>query len=236
MSPAPRTIAVLVRHGDYHQLPDTPSAHQPFPLTERGRDQADKAAWELGAMLEAEGWRLAETIDTSELLRAWQTAERLREGLANCWFPLRIENFGALAERGLGSAANLTLDQIVRAVEADPRCDALPANWKSSSHFRLPLPGAESLMEAGERVADHLESRMAALAAEVRDDTAKLFVGHGAAFRHAAYRLGVLAFDDIARLSMYHAASVYLERFPDGRWRHIGGHWKRRQTDEGHHD
>ncbi|MFG6178609.1 histidine phosphatase family protein [Halomonas sp. THAF12] len=233
MSRPPRTIAALVRHGDYHQLPDTPSAHQPFPLTERGEAQAAAAGHAVASTLAAEGWRLDETIDASQLLRAWQTAEGLREVLREVGYQaatggseLRVESVVALAERGLGSAANLSLEQIARAVEADPRCEALPVDWKSNSHFCLPLPGAESLMEAGERVAEHLESRMAALAARAGQDTLKLFIGHGAAFRHAAHRLGVLAFDDIARLSMYHAVPVYLERDAQGRWRHIGGCWK----------
>ena len=37
-------IAVFIRHGDYQQLPDTPSAHQPFPLTQAGEKQAQQAA------------------------------------------------------------------------------------------------------------------------------------------------------------------------------------------------
>jgi 2,3-bisphosphoglycerate-dependent phosphoglycerate mutase len=67
-------------------------------------------------------------------------------------------------------------------------------------------------------------------------DTLQLFVGHGAAFRHAAHCLGVLAFEQIARLSMYHARPVYLEYLPDGRWQHIGGAWKMRAGSAGHTD
>ena len=36
----PRLIAALIRHGDYRKLPDTPSAHQPFPLNAEGEAQA----------------------------------------------------------------------------------------------------------------------------------------------------------------------------------------------------
>lgn len=239
MTRSPRTIAALIRHGDYHQLADTPSAHQPFPLTERGEAQAAEAGRTLAQTLAAEGWRLAETIDASRLLRAWQTAEGLKAALSSAGVPCaaapRVESFSALAERGLGCAANLSAAQIAEVVAADPRCGELPADWKSNSHFRLPLPGAESLMEAGERVAEHLESRMAALSAQAGQDTLKVFVGHGASFRHAAHRLGVLAFDDIARLSMYHAAPVYLGRDAHGRWHHVGGRWKVRGGD-GYHD
>ncbi len=53
----------------------------------------------------------------------------------------------------------------------------------------------------------------------------KLFVGHGAAFRHAAYDLGLLAFDDLARLSMYHAEPIVF-RAEGGQWQRIEGGWK----------
>ena len=40
----PRLIAALIRHGDYHQLARTPSAHQPFALNLAGREQARAGA------------------------------------------------------------------------------------------------------------------------------------------------------------------------------------------------
>jgi 2,3-bisphosphoglycerate-dependent phosphoglycerate mutase len=67
---------------------------------------------------------------------------------------------------------------------------------------------------------------MGALRDSAVDGTLALFVGHGAAFRHAAHHLGILTFDQIAELSMYHARPVYLECLPDGRWRQVGGEWK----------
>ena len=57
-----------------------------------------------------------------------------------------------------------------------------------------------------------------------------LFVGHGAAFRHAAYRLGVMSLEDVRRHSMYHAVPVVLEFRPDGTWRHAAGEWKVRKS------
>ena len=71
---------------------------------------------------------------------------------------------------------------------------------------------------------------MLALKDRVEEDSLKLFVGHGAAFRHAAYRLGVLRFEDITRLSMYHARPVYLELLTDGGWQQVAGDWKVRQS------
>ncbi|MEN8175849.1 MAG: histidine phosphatase family protein [Pseudomonadota bacterium] len=224
-----RLIAALIRHGDYHQLPDTPSAHQPFGLTPEGEKQARDAAAHLRRAIRDKGWSLAPSLDCSRLLRAWQTAS-LIAGELEFPEPPRLEEFDALAERGVGSsAANLTRGQIEAVLRADPRFADPPAGWKSDSHYRLPLQGAESLLEAGERVAAHLAERMEALRETAGRDTLKLFVGHGAAFRHAAYHLGVLDFGQVARLSMYHARPVYLEYLPiEGVWHHLGGEWKLR--------
>jgi 2,3-bisphosphoglycerate-dependent phosphoglycerate mutase len=166
-------------------------------------------------------------VDSSQLLRAWQTASIITEELKEL-FPNspEVTGYDALAERGMGSAANLTIKEIEKIIQDDPRYPELPADWKSNSRFRLPLQGAESLLEAGERVAAHLNRQMATLAETVETDTLKLFVGHGAAFRHAAYHMGVLEFADIARLSMYHARPVYLEYLLGGEWQHIDGEWK----------
>lgn len=228
----PRLIAALIRHGDYHQLAGAPSAHQPFPLNEAGEAQATAAAEKLRAAMEEHGWWLYPLIDSSRLLRGWQTASLLAERLASEHTTPGVESFDQLAERGLGSAANLTVEQVEQVLAADPRFEPPPADWKSNSHYRLPLQGAESLLEAGERVAGHLQRRMEELRRHARDDTLKLFVGHGAAFRHAAYHLGVLKFDEIARLSMYHADPLYLELMPDGEWRHVAGRWKVRAAAE----
>lgn len=229
-----RLIAAVIRHGDYHQLPDTPSAHQPFPLTAQGVTQAHDAAVRMREEIGANGWTLDPVIDSSTMLRGWQTARIIAEDLS----PLLtstpvVESFDALAERGLGSAANLTTRQIEDILERDPRFEAPPRDWKSNSGYRLPLQGAESLLDAGARVARHLRERMRAVArTKATQDTLKLFVGHGAAFRHAAHLLGVLEFDDIARLSMFHAHPVYLEYRTDGDWQHAGGEWKVRAAAE----
>ena len=225
-----RRIAALLRHGDYRQLPGAPSAHQPFPLTGTGEQQAVEAASLLLDDIHEQGWQLHPVIDSSCLLRGWQTArlmagELQRHSDTDC----AVESFPALAERSVGSAANLTLEQIEVIVEADPRFPPLPPDWKSDSHFCLPLQGAESLMQAGERVAAHLRERMA-LPGDMTQYSVKLFVGHGAAFRHAACLLGAMPFDDIARLSMYHARPVYLEVSDNGPWQHVGGEWKIRRA------
>lgn len=226
-------IAALVRHGEYHQLQDTPSAHQPFPLTAAGEGQASEAARVLREAAERHGWEPVSLIDSSQMLRAWQTARLI----ADAWPGLEVESFDAMAERGLGCAANLTLTQIEEVLRRDPRYSEPPAGWKADSRYRLPLQGAESLLQAGERVAAHLVRRMEELRREgAIGDRLKLFVGHGAAMRHAAYHLGLLEFDQIARLSMHHARPLFLEYLPDGHWRHIEGDWKIRSGPEGFMD
>ncbi len=232
-----RVIAALIRHADYQQLVDTPSAHQPFPLTREGEAQARNAAPVLAQLADENGWTISPAIDSSQLLRAWQTAAIIADGLAgHLAQTARLHGFDELAERGLGSANNLTIEQIEKVIRLDPRFDALPADWKSNSRFRLPLQGAESLLQAGERVAAHLVRRMDALAQDATVDTLKLFVGHGAAFRHAAFALGVLNHEQIAQLSMHHARPVCLEYLPGGQWRHVAGDWKVRAAKDRYTD
>ncbi len=230
----PRLIAALVRHGQYRQLPDTPSAHQPFPLVAEGKAQALAGAQELRGLLEEHKVALHPQVDSSQLLRAWQTAQLMVEHLrSHLGTEVEVNSFDALAERCVGSAANLSIAQIEAVLREDTRYPELPENWKADSHFCLPLQGAESLMQSGARVAGHLRAQMAALEANTTGDTLKLFVGHGAAFRHAAYHLGALDFDEIRKLSMYHARPVLLEYQTDGSWKHIGGEWKvRKQYNE----
>lgn len=226
----PRLVVALIRHGDYAQLPGVPSAHQPFDLTERGRRQALECGQAIEGYVEEHGPRIHPVIDASAQLRAWRTARLISEVLPS---GPAVESHEALAERGLGSAANLTVDQIETVLASDPRFPAPPPAWKSDSHYRLPLQGAESLMQAGERVARHLRRRTQALHADgLREDTLKLFVGHGAALRHAAHHLGILPFDRIAALSMFHATPVYFDVSQDGAWRHVDGEWKVRARGE----
>jgi 2,3-bisphosphoglycerate-dependent phosphoglycerate mutase len=229
----PRLISAIIRHGDYHQLVDTPSALQPFPLTEQGRHQASACAGSLLEIAETRGWAIAETAYSSLQLRAWQTADILIQEInSRSSNPVQLHSHEALAERSVGSAANLTHHQIKDIIDQDPRFPELPENWKADSHFKLPLQGAESLMQAGERVAQFLQSQTLRLHSEISSDTLALFIGHGASFRHAAHILGILDYDDIQRLSMYHASPVYLEVTPEGDWRHIAGEWKVRSRDE----
>jgi 2,3-bisphosphoglycerate-dependent phosphoglycerate mutase len=233
MSSAPRVIAAILRHGDYMQLSGTPSAWQPLPLTATGIGQAERFVGLLRGVLEMFGWALHPVVDSSRLLRAWQTAEVICRTLERQGGEvMEIQQFDALAERSLGAGNNLSLRQIEAVIKADLRFPELPPDWKTNSYFRLPLQGAESLMRAGHRVALHIDARLAELQQQVERDTVKLFVGHGAAFRHAAHRLGVLDFEQIAQVSMHHCRPVFLERDYSGEWAHLTGEWKIRAADE----
>ena len=231
-----RLIAALIRHGDYHQVPDVPSAHQPFPLNSEGETQAQAGVQRLHDMIVRNEWALVPAIDSSPLLRAWQTAGIFADGLADLAASTpRIESYDELAERGVGSLANLTIAQIETVLQQDPRFPDPPVDWKANSNYRLPLQGAESLLEAGIRVAAHLSQAMTALPPDDHDRV-KVFVGHGAAFRHAAYHLGVLAFEQLRELSMFHCQPVFIEYLAGGQWRHVEGDWKVRMVANGFTD
>ncbi|MBT2774424.1 histidine phosphatase family protein [Halomonas sp. ISL-60] len=225
----------LIRHGEYSQLADTPSALQPYPLTEKGTKDVREQARRFGEWLATSGYQLNAEIHCSTLLRAWQTADIYREELATFFIqPPCLRSFSALCERSVGALANLSVQEIERIVALDPRLEPLPKGWKSASDFKLPFDGAESLLEAGERVAAHLQ---ALLEPQPRLETAKqlnqlhqiqLVVGHGASIRHASYHLNVIPFSDIKRLSMFHGHPVVFERHNQG-WRRLYGNWKQRQ-------
>jgi Fructose-2,6-bisphosphatase len=217
-------VLALIRHGEYHQASDTPSAQQPWPLTSAGESQSRALAGELQELMDAYQWTPADQIITSTLLRAHQTGQIVSQH----WpIPANLKAFEDLSERNLGSANNLSITQIQSVLEADPRVSAWSSDWKSNSTFRLPLPGAESLMDAGRRVAGRLKSLNRMFAA----NTLVPVIGHGAAFRHAAYQLGVLEFDEIQRLSMFHAKPVCLQCAPSGVWTVVAGAWKVRASE-----
>lgn len=218
----PAYVAFL-RHGAYAQRQGVPSARQPWPLSAEGIAQARAGADMLSAMIAEHGLRPAPVVYASHQLRAWQTASELCARLRALGHNVeRIAETSALAERGLGSAANLTVTEIEAALRDDPRYDKPPPGWKSDSDYRLPLEGAESLMEAGARVANHI-------AATAQPGVLTIHVGHGASFRHACHHLGILKRAEIATLSMFHARPSLICHDPHGRWSLLAGAWKIRE-------
>lgn len=226
----PRTIAAILRHGAYEQPEDVPSAFLPHPLTEAGREQASQCALGLVEFAKSNDLHLHPVVDTSRMLRAWESGsiicQRLTELTGDSF---SVAESDSLAERSLGAAANLTVARIAEIIDRDPRYPALQDGWKATADFKLPLQGAESLREGGARVAAHIEQSMNNLTNEVTGDCMKVFVGHGAAFRYAAVKLGVLTDEQAPGLSMFHCVPVYLERDSSGTWSQAGGEWKVRK-------
>ena len=218
-----RTYFAFLRHAAYHQRTGAPSARQPWALTDTGVQQASEGAEILHDMLRDHALTLAPVIHCSRQLRAWQTADALAATLRTLGHEItELRETSDLAERGLGSAANLTVAQIEEALATDPRYTAPPKGWKSDSDYCLPLEGAESLMAAGARVATHLQNTGV-------PDRVTIHVGHGASFRHACHHLGLLSRDDIKRFSMFHARPSLICRDADGIWQHLAGDWKIRE-------
>lgn len=216
----------LIRHGEYEQLANTPSALQPFPLTLKGAEDVRNQARQFGQWLSGSGYLLEPDIHCSTLLRAWQTAHIFREELAPFFVEEpHIHSVSDLCERSVGAVANLSVSEIERIVEMDPRLSPLPKGWKSNSAFKLPFDGAESLLEAGKRVAGYLRS----LPVFEPNQRIQIVVGHGASIRHASYHMGVIQFGDIKRLSMFYGHPVVFERV-DQHWHRIYGDWKHRQN------
>jgi broad specificity phosphatase PhoE len=201
-------VLALIRHGQYEQPPGVPSAHLPYALTREGQASAQQAAAGILAFAGERGLEIDAVIDCSRMRRAWETAEALARALASqTGRGFSCSEFEALAERSVGAAANLTVAAIEAILHADPRFSAAPAGWQRDAAYRLPFQGAESLADAGARVAAHLR-HWARAASEA---SLKLMVGHGGAFRHAASALGALEPAQVSELSMAHCAPIYFE-------------------------
>ncbi|MBJ7555180.1 histidine phosphatase family protein [Marinomonas spartinae] len=218
----------LIRHGAYQQLTDVPSALQPFPLTAEGEEEVRRQARAFAQWLTQTNQRLNPVVDTSTLLRAFQTGGLYIEELRPFFLgEPRIHSTFSLCERSVGAVANLTIKEIERILALDPRFDLPPENWKSNSEYCLPFDGAESLNQAGKRVADHICSWHAKAEAGI-----KLFIGHGAAFRHGACHLNVINFCDIKRFSMHYGHPIVMEFADNQAPNRLYGEWKQRQIQD----
>lgn len=219
----------LIRHGDYHQPEAVPSALLPYALTREGEQQARVASEPVLDFSKRHGLDCLDTIDCSLQLRAWQTANLLAESMtSHLNQPFQIEEFPALSERSVGAMANLSVIEIEKIISLDPRMSNPPRCWKSNSEYRLPFQGAESLMEAGKRVADHIEALADTHVATTDRGSLKIVVGHGASIRHAALHLGLLSLDNVSKVSMHHARPIFITK-KDGEWRLLAGDWKLRE-------
>ena len=226
----------FIRHGDYQQKANVPSAFQPYPLSEKGTTEALQCADKLLAFARQNDVVIDAVIDCSEMLRSWQTADVIGQALNKSGLsaPHSVQSFPALAERCVGSLANLDVDAITDIINRDPRFENVPKDWKSNSDYCLPVPGAESLMMAGERVAGHIQWRLQTIRSndDSRDRLLKLVVVHGASLRHGAYRLGILAREQIHKLSMYHCEPMIFSVDDNDTWHLCQGNWKVRDKQQ----
>lgn len=224
-----KVYCALIRHGEFERPDGVPSAHLPHPLTPKGREQAVKGAHRVLDMAAELGADVDTTIECSPLRRAVETAELLAGELsAQLETPFTLNEHVDLMERGMGSGANLTIERIEEIVRDDPRFEDPPDGWRRLPHYRLPLPGAESQMEAGARAAARIRMGADEVRRTHERDTIRLFLAHGGSLRHASVVLGVTPLERIAQLSMDYVQPVVLEAKEDDGWAHVLGEWKRR--------
>ena len=223
-----RRIAAFVRHGHFARPEGVASAHSLFPLSEKGREQARHAAEPILKLCEDLGLELDHRIEASQLLRAWETANLIAGTLTTrTGERFHVLQRDELVERGLGSCANMTFDAIREMLASDPRLGVLPEGWRRMPEFRLPVQGAESLMQAGARTATRVATSLGSISDEDPRDLMRLFVAHSGCLRHAAVQLGALDVRVVPGLSMDFAQSVFLEKLPNGDWVHIAGQFKK---------
>ena len=227
-----RRAAALVRHGHFPRPEGMASAHLLLPLSSEGKEQARRAAATLLQIAERCDLEIDSLIESSQLLRASQTARIIAEELSRLSGRLfEVEDRDEMIERGLGSCANLRLDEIEKILADDDRLAPLPQNWRRLPDFRLPVPGAESLMEAGIRTAARIDASLASIPADDDRDVLRIFVAHAGCLRHAAVSKGALDRTRVRDLTMDYAQSIIFEQHREGAWRLIAGEWKKREAE-----
>jgi len=223
-----RRVAAFIRHGHFDRPEGTASAHSLFPLSALGREQATAAAETIAAMCADHALEIDSRIEASQLLRAWETANLLSEGLSErTGQNLHVIQRDELIERGLGSGANMTFERIGEMIAADPRIGPLPEGWRRIPEFRLPVQGAESLMQAGARVAGRVAASIESIPEDDPRDLVRLFVAHSGCLRHAAVVLGAIDVRNVPGLSMDFLQAVLVEQKPSGEWIHLAGEFQK---------
>jgi 2,3-bisphosphoglycerate-dependent phosphoglycerate mutase len=227
-TPSGRRVATFIRHGHFDRPDGVASAHSLFPLSAVGRDQARNAVDPILDCCEELGLEIDLRIEASQLLRAWETANLIAEGLhTRTGKRFHVLARDELIERGLGSCANLSFDAIRDFLAEDRRLGPLPEGWRRMPEFRLPVQGAESLMQAGARAAARVATSLDSIPAEDSRDLMRLFVSHSGCLRHATVQLGALDVRVVPGLSMDFAQSVFIEKLPNGDWVQVAGQFKK---------
>lgn len=223
-----RRVAAFIRHGHFDRPDATASAQSLYPLSAQGRVQAAEAVGPILELCADLGLEVDARIEASQLLRAWQTAKLLSESLGErTGRHFHVIERDELIERGLGSATNLCFDRIEALLGADPRQAQLPKGWRRMPEFRLPVQGAESLMQAGARVAARVAASLDGIPEDDPRDLVRLFVAHSGCLRHAAVALGAIDVRVVPGLSMDFAQTVMIEKLPGGDWVHVGGQFRK---------
>lgn len=223
-----RRVAAFVRHGHFERPEGTASAHSLYPLSAEGRGQAARAAVPILEMCRDLGLEIDPQIEASQLLRAWETAKILGAALGEATGQtFRVMQRDELIERGLGSATNMNFERVHELLAADPRLGPLPEGWRRMPEFRLPVQGAESLMQAGARVATRVASSLERVPDSDPRNVVRLFVAHSGCLRHAAVVLGALDVRTVPELSMDFAQTVMIEKLPNGDWVHVAGQFRK---------
>lgn len=223
-----RRIAAFVRHGHFERPEGTASAHSLFPLSPTGREQARDAVDVVLDFADEFNLEVDARLEASQLLRAWETAKVISEELeSRTGRSFHVLQRNELIERGIGSAANMRFDDIEAMLAEDPRIAPLPKGWRRLPEFRLPVQGAESLMQAGSRVASRVSASMNSIPNDDSRDVMRLFVAHSGCLRHAAVALGAVDVRKVPGLSMGFAQTVLIEKMPNGEWVHLAGEFEK---------
>lgn len=201
----------------------------PYGLNERGKKQSRDLGTELLKFADERSLQIHPVFYSSVLLRAYESARICQQQMG---IDLQISQHMELNERSVGSLSNLEISQIEEVVANDPRYPDLPDGWKSQSNYRLPYPGAESLMQAGIRVAHFVEKTIREIAMQDGAGKVVLFFSHGAAIRHCALHWGILSNEDIPRLSMHHCSPVFFKTLNGEKFIKTAGEWKIREKKE----
>lgn len=223
---------IFLRHAEYQQPQNVPSALLPHPLTAKGKEQTIAGAQKLIEFFKKNQNEIPPSIECSSALRAYETAKIISSEFANHFgiAPTIIQT-DELTERRLGPMANLTVKEIEAIIKKDDRYNNPPQGWKSSRNYKLPYIGCESLLEAGRRVANYITTQPQFSFNSSNKNFYRIIVGHGASFRHAASELTILQEEDIPKLSMFYAEPLFFQN-KDKNWEHIGGNWKIRSNNE----
>lgn len=213
---------IFLRHSEYEQPEGIPSAVLPHPIKNpEGFEQAEKGARDIIDFIKKEGISIPKVIESSSVLRAFQTAKVIAEQLEKEFGEkIEITQSDSLVERIVGAMANLTVSEIEEVISKDPRLDNPPKGWKSNKYYRLPFIGSESLDDAGKRVSKYVIDNPFNVQQDFR-----VIIGHGASFRHASCELGILEETDIPALSMHYAHPLFFKRNKKS-WDLVKGSWK----------